>query len=107
MDKYALRYLPLFYDDFSEIVDYISKELKNPQAALELIDLVEEAITKRRENAEAFGSFHTKRERRYPYYRINVKNFTVFYVIIDDQGPQKIMEVRRILYSMRNLEKLL
>lgn len=25
----------------------------------------------------------------------------------DDQGPQKIMEVRRILYSMRNIEKLL
>ncbi len=34
MDKYTLRYLPLFYEDFSEIINYISVKLKNPSAGL-------------------------------------------------------------------------
>ena len=38
MDKYSLRYLPLFYEDLSEIIDYISLKLNNPSAALNLID---------------------------------------------------------------------
>ncbi|EPI49529.1 hypothetical protein HMPREF1576_01431 [Gardnerella pickettii JCP7719] len=40
--------------------------------------------------------------REHPYYRINVRNFSVFYVVIDDT-----MEVRRLLYSKRNIDVLL
>ena len=31
--KYTLRYLPTFFDDLSEKVDYIAKKLKNTEAA--------------------------------------------------------------------------
>ena len=34
--KYKLRYLPLFYEDISEKIAYISDTLRNPQAAKEL-----------------------------------------------------------------------
>ena len=37
--------------------------------------------------------------REYPYRRINVGNYTVGYVLIDN-----VMEVRRIQYSRRNEE---
>lgn len=36
-----------------------------------------------------------------PYYRIYVKNYVIYYVVIDN-GANKIMEVRRILYRGQN-----
>lgn len=38
------------------------------------------------------------RERQYPYYRIYIKNYVIFYVVLGN-----VMEVRRIVYSRRNL----
>ena len=94
---YDLRFLPLFEDDLNEIVDYITYRLRNPAAAERLVDDVEAAILERLPCAESFEPFHSARERQYPYYRIQVRNFTVFYVVIGN-----IMEVRRILYNRRN-----
>ena len=95
--RYELRFLPLFEEDLDEIVDYITLRLRNPTAANALIDAVETAINERLSCAEAFEPYHSTRERRYPYYRIYVKNFIVFYVVIGN-----VMEVRRILYGKSN-----
>ena len=97
---YKLRILPLFEDDLNEIVDYIAYQLRNPIAADALVDAVEEAIAERLSCAEAIEPYHSARERKHPYYRIQVKNFMVFYVVIDD-----VMEVRRIVYSRRDLTR--
>ena len=97
---YKLSILPLFEDDLNEIVDYISVRLQNPIAAEDFVDAVENAIQNRRSCAEAFEPYHSAKERRYPYYRIQVKNYTIFYVVIGDT-----MEVRRIVYSRRDLSK--
>ena len=95
--KYKLRILPLFEEDLNGIVDYIAFHLQNPIAAERLIDAIEEAIEERLPFAESFEPYHSIRERKYPYYRISVKNYTIFYVVIGD-----VMEVRRILYSSRD-----
>lgn len=100
--RYKLRFLPLFVDDLSEIVDYIALRLKNPIAADNLVDEVQTAIRERMACAEAFEPYHSNRERQYPYYRIYVKNYIIFYVVIGD-----VMEVRRIVYSRRNLSEQL
>jgi hypothetical protein len=47
-------------------------------------------------------SVQIDKRKKYPYYRIQVKNYTVFNVVIDD-----VMEVRRIIYSRRDLTKLI
>ncbi|WP_418751109.1 hypothetical protein [Frisingicoccus sp.] len=39
--KYILRYLPLFYEELEEKVVYIAEKLMNPQAANDLLDMVE------------------------------------------------------------------
>lgn len=96
---YKLSILPLFEDDLNEIVDYISIRLQNPIAAENFVDAVERAIRERLSCAEAFEPYPSVKERRYPYYRIQVKNYTIFYVVIGDT-----MEVRRIVYSRRNME---
>lgn len=98
--KYKLRFLPLFENDLNEIVDYIKVHLKNPDAAAKMIDDVQAAIRKRLVYAESFEQYHSGKERQHPYYRIYVHNYIIFYVVLDD-----IMEVRRIVYSRRNIKE--
>ena len=105
--KYKLRYLSLFYKDLEEKIVYIAEELHNEKAANDLLDEVEAAILERQPVAESFEPYRSLRERRYPYYRIYVKNFVVYYVVIDDEGVDKIMEVRRFLYNKQDVKRLL
>ncbi len=100
--NYELRFLPLFEEDLTEIVEYIAFNLKNPAAAQRLIDDVETAVNKRLFCAESFEPFYSAKERKYPYYKISVRNFTVFYVVIGS-----VMEVRRILYNRRDFNNLI
>lgn len=105
-DNYQLRYLPLFFDDVNSITSYIKNGLSNPKAANDLIDAVEKAILERLPVCESFEPYQSKRERKYMYYRIYVKNYVVYYVVIDDEGSDKIMEVRCLLFNRRDRESL-
>ena len=60
--KYMLRYLPLFYEDLNEKVEYIAFEKLNPTAAIKLVDA---------------------------------------------EGGQKIMEVRRFLYKGQDRDSMI
>ena len=101
MKNYKLRYLPLFSDDLFEAASYISNRLNNHQAAERLISEVEKAILERLKMPLSFEPFKPKKNRKDTYYRIYVGNYTVFYVVIDD-----VMEVRRLIYGKRDLDKL-
>lgn len=105
--KYRLSYLPLFYEDLDEKVTYIVEKLKNSQAASDLLDKVEAAIMERLPVAESFEPYYSTRERRYIYYRIYVDNYTIYYVVIDDDPNSPVMEVRRFLYSGQNRDGLI
>ena len=102
MGEYTLRYLPLAEQDLSEIVNYIQNNLENPIAAENTLSKIEAAILERLESPEFFAVWQSKKQRPYPYRKINVGNYTVWYVVIDH-----IMEVRRILYSRRDEENLI
>lgn len=102
MKKYSLRYLPIAQQDLSEIIDYIQNNLQNPIAAENTLSKIEKAILERLESPESFAVWQSNKKRDYPYRRINVGNYSVWYVVIDD-----VMEVRRILYSKRNEENLI
>ena len=100
--KYKLVYLPLFEEDLSKAIDYISLKLKNPQAALKLVNTIEKAILKRLASPKAFEPYNSVKDRKEAYYRIYVNNFIVFYVVTDNT-----MEVRRFIYSKRQLAELI
>jgi len=102
VEKYVLEYLPLFEQDMEEVRNHIANELKNPVAALRLINDTEKAIHKRLKNPLGFNPYHSIRDRKQPYYRINVRNYSVFYVVIDN-----VMEVRRFIYAKRNLSAII
>lgn len=107
--KYKLSYLPLFYQDLLDTTNHIALKLKNKQAAEELLNLTELAIKERLTAPESFAKFQSIKERKYPYYRIYVKNYIIFYVVIPDESDSNfaIMEVRRFLYNRRNVKTLL
>ena len=56
--------------------------------------------------AGSFEPYHSGRECRYAYYRIYVDNYTIYYVVIDDDANDLVMEVRRFLYNKQNRDEL-
>ncbi len=98
--KYKIKYLPLFYNDLDKITDYIIYKLNNEIAANNFVNELENEINKRAYNPEAYEKHISARKRQYTYYKIYVKNYTVFYTVKDNT-----MEVRRILYSKMNFNK--
>lgn len=96
--EYEIQYLPLFYEDLNNTLTYIKKTLRNPQAAIALLDAVEDAIQERATCAEAFEQFPSSHDRENPYYAIYVNNYVVYYVVLE----HKVMEVRRFLYKGRD-----
>lgn len=100
-EKYKLRYLPLFEQDLIQTVSYITNVLKNTDAAEKLVNDIEDAIQERLEYPLAFEPFPSKK-RDYPYYRIYMRNYVIYYVVIGD-----VMEVRRFLYGARDANRYL
>lgn len=100
-DNYKIRYIPRFEEELMGIVDYIANTLGNHSAAEDLIDEVERAIKKRSLTPLAFEPCRSSHDREHDYYRIYVKNYVIYYVVIND-----VMEVRRIIYNKRDRERL-
>lgn len=100
-EKYKLRYLPLFEQDLIQTVSCITNVLKNTDAAEKLVNDIEDAIQERLEYPLAFEPFPSKK-RDYPYYRIYVRNYVIYYVVIGD-----VIEVRRFLYGARDTNRYL
>ena len=101
MTKAILKYLPVFHDELKEAFIYIRDVLKNEKAAHDLVQAIKNAILQRSECPDSFERYKSLKEREYPYYRIYVKNYQVYYVVIPGDPP--IMEVRRLVYNKRDL----
>ena len=100
--EYKLRYLPMFEWDLAAARDYIAFDLENPIAAMRLVEDTEAAIHKRLKNPLGYEPYRSKKDREHPYYRIYIRNYTVFYVVIEN-----VMEVRRFTYSKRNISEII
>ncbi len=100
--KYRIVYLPLFYKDLDNITEYIKYQLKNKIAADNFVNKLEKEINQRAFSPNSYEEYISIRKRNNKYYRIYVDNYTVFYTVKDDT-----MEIRRILYSRRNFDKLI
>ena len=100
--QYKLRYLPLFWEDLSSALNYISFELNNVNAAKRLVDKVEREILKHAQKPTIASKYKTTRKRANPYYWFSVGNYMVFYVVIDD-----VVEMRRFIYKTRDIDVLI
>lgn len=100
--KHEIKYSELFYRDLSSILNYIKHELENVVAANNLFDEIMKEISNRAYNPELYEKYFSTRKRKDTYYRIYVKNYTIFYVVRNNT-----MEIRRIIYSKRNLKNIM
>ena len=66
------------------------------QAAYDLVNEVEKAILQRLDNPLSFEQFFSSKDREHPYYRIYVKNYIIYYVVVGEW-----MEVRAIVFNRR------
>lgn len=101
-NKCIIIYTDTFTKQFDNILKYFIFKLKNKIAAKNFYDEVIKEIEKRSEKPECFEKYESNRKRKNTYYRIYVKNYTIFYVV-----KNNTMEVRRILYSRRNFKNLI
>ena len=93
-NKYTIKYTDTFIKQFNNILKYFIYKLQNKIAAENFYNEVITEIENRSENPEIFEKYKSSRKRKNTYYRIYVKNYTIFYIV-----KNNTMEIRRILYS--------
>ena len=101
-EQYELRYLPLFWNDLNATVSYIADELHNPIAAERLVDAIEESILQYLKNPLLGHPYQSTRRHSAQYRWFAVHNYLVFYVV-----DGNVMEVRRLIYGARDLDRLI
>jgi len=101
-NKYRATYLPQADSDLSGILNYFLNDLQNPIAADNFMDELDGKVTLL-ENQPFMGSLYKLNHKfDFEYRQIFVGNFTVFYVVINN-----LIEIHRIIYSKRNMKKLI
>lgn len=98
--RYNVEYLPIAAQDLTEIIDYIKTD--DPQAALNLLDNIDESISK----LELFPHMGTVpkdiRLQSLGYRMLIIQNYLVFYIVFDD-----VVEIHRIISGKRKYSFLI
>jgi addiction module RelE/StbE family toxin len=97
-----VKYLPSFQQELNAIVEYIIFTLEAPQAALNLLDELEKSINNLKAFPLAHRLYHPVKPIKTEYRVLTVKNYLVFYVVLEET-----IEIHRIIYRKRNLSQLI
>lgn len=98
-ETYRVKITEQAQGQMAEIVDYISRELCAPEAALSLLDKMEEAITALSEFPERNRLIDEEPWHSEGIRKIIVKNFFIYYWI--DQAAKKV-QVTAVIYMKRD-----
>lgn len=99
---YRLKISPKTKDDLAEIKDYISKELGNPQAAINLVSKIAKKIRGLTEYPGIGSPLSSVLDIQTDYRFLVCDNYLIFYRYEDG-----IVFVSRILYGRRNYTRIL
>lgn len=103
-NDFKVEFAPIAYDDLDEIFAYISTELQEPDAAMNLIMAIEAAILKIPAFPYKYPVARDAMLANKGYRMLPVENFAVFYLVDDER---QIVSIRRVLYGKRNFKWLL
>ncbi len=101
---YDIVYLPIAKNVINKIILYISEELKSPSAALDLLNEFEKSITVLRDFPYSYKLYESNIKIKNKYRVIPIKNYLIFYMVRQDVP---IIEIYRVLYARRNINKFL
>ncbi|MCF3943013.1 type II toxin-antitoxin system RelE/ParE family toxin [Oceanobacillus alkalisoli] len=99
---YDLKYLPLALGDIEYIINYISDHLQAPQAALDLLDTLDESIFRLKQLPYSCKVYQPVREMENEYRILLVKNYAVFYTVTEET-----VEIHRVVYAKMDLTKVI
>lgn len=99
---YRLKYLPLALNDLREITDYIANTLKAPKAAMNLLDTLDDSISRIEQFPYSCRLYQPIKGLEAEYRLLPVKNYAVFYVI-----KEQVVEIHRIVYAKRDLTRFI
>lgn len=101
---YKLSYLPLANRDIADAVNYIADELLAPKAALDLLDALDKSISRLKDFPYSCRVYQPVKPLEQEYRIIPVKNYAVFYTVDE---KKKLVEITRVIYAKRDLDKQL
>ena len=93
---------PLARSDMREIGDYISRDLRNPGAALRLIQRLHEAVLPLRDFPEMGTALQINGKQNVPYRYLVCGSYLIFYHLSEDA-----VHIDRVLYGRRDYMALL
>lgn len=100
-DKYTAVILPQAEKDITEILDYITNELKNPTAAKNLWTDIKEAIGRAKLFPYAMPIIKNEHiTLGKEYRRLDVNNYVIVYKVAE---PQKEIRIFAVLYGPSNI----
>ncbi|MDR1893436.1 MAG: type II toxin-antitoxin system RelE/ParE family toxin [Spirochaetales bacterium] len=100
--EFTIKYLPLAKKDIGEIVEYITETLEAPKVASNFINEIEKKIVNLKKNPYSHHLYRSSEPIDTEYRIINVKNYLVFYVVLNN-----VIEIHRVIYNKRNLSKII
>lgn len=99
---HKLKYLSLAQKDLNDIIDYIVDIIKEPKAALDLVDLLDGSILRLQQFPYACRVYQFIELLQLEYRMLIVKNYLVFYVVNED-----VVEIHRIIYAKMDITKII
>jgi len=104
MAKYRVDISEPAESDLRDIVRYIASQLSAPISALNMMELLEEAMTSLSDLPQRCPLVADERLSQLGYRKLNVKKYVVFFSI-DEKN--KVVDVERILYGRRDWLRIL
>lgn len=102
--SYQIVLLPVARQDLMEQATYISQTLCNPSAAERLANQIERSLERISLFPYSNPVYHPLKPLAHEYRNAVVENYLVFYWVDEER---KLVTVARVIYSRRDLQKLL
>ena len=99
---HRLVYLPLARKDLENITSYIADTLKDPQAALNLVDFLDSSLEQLQHFPYLGKGYQPMQSTELDYRMMPVRNYLVFYVVID-----QTIEIHRVIYKKTDLPNVI
>jgi len=104
MLKYRVDISEPAEDDLRDIVRYISSQLNAPITAMNMLETIEDALSKLSDIPDRCPIVRDERLSAMGYRRLEIKNYTAFFTVNE---KDKVVDIERILHSRRDWANLL
>ena len=102
--KYSVKVTLQAQRQIQQIIQYIASEFKNPDAALHLLDAMENATSSLSQLPQRIALTQEEPWREYGVRKMPVNNFYIYFWIDEDNGK---VQVTAVIYGKRDQKKQL